>query len=111
MRDSKKTEHPSFCMFSFSRVTSNKGAPFFGSDILHKDFIKMTVSRADVDYHLGSNWYNENGIELEAYMTYSQFSEAIAGMNTQGVPVTLRRTRDGNMQFHDYPELPKSRNE
>lgn len=85
----KKT-HESYGMVSFSKY-SGRGCEFFGSDIKHNGGVTLRISRAEVDRHLSNNWYHDTERLIEIDLSYNQFVDAItAGMNTQGVPCTLK---------------------
>jgi len=82
--------HPSYGMISFSRYSG--GNPYmFGSEINHNGGISLTISQGERKRSLSRDWYMSRKSIVRVDMTYNQFAETIANMNTQGVPCTLRR--------------------
>lgn len=93
MKDSTRTEHESFGLAGFSRITSGSGQALFGSSIKHSNTIRFTVRRAEVDRHLEQDWYHPTRSQpiVEIEMSQAQFAEMITSMNMgNGVPVTIK---------------------
>lgn len=82
----------SYGMISASRVNST-GTPLFGSDIMHENFI--TVSIKEASHELGRSveiFPNKEIIRIA--MTAVQWADLLCNMNTQGVPCTIERRVD-----------------
>lgn len=94
-----KSKHPSYGMLQFSRM-SGAATNLFGSSIQHSDTIRLRISEASVTRMLNSDYFSNEGVLIEAEMSYSQFAEAITSMNAGGgVPITIRWMRDkGNIE-------------
>jgi hypothetical protein len=98
---------PAFVMLGFSRVSST-GQRLFGSQLIHHNYITMTISEAEYnrDSDLHSDWYTSGGKLplLEVAMSAEQFAEAITTMNVgSGVPATLTYH---NRERYEMPEMP-----
>lgn len=85
-----KTRHESFATISLSRVRSSEPMPFFGSSIMHHNFIELTLHGASMTRRLKNDWvYAETDI-AKVRMSETQFAEMITHMNYgDGTPVTL----------------------
>ena len=99
-------EHPSFGLLQFNRISGV--ARFFGSELAHDSYIKMTVSEAVVERKYNQEWYYQksNIPILQVRLTNLQFAELITSMNmNSGIPVTIERTEKGIR-----PSLPDKKN-
>jgi hypothetical protein len=95
--------HPSFGMLTFGSVHGN-GSPLFGSSILHRNTIRMTISKAEYNRNTGTDWVFERGLLIEAEMSPTQFADAITGLGSStGTPITLRYiTGEGKIEPPEY---------
>ncbi|KKN59272.1 hypothetical protein LCGC14_0543710 [marine sediment metagenome] len=83
--------HPSYGMISFSRGQGSD-ATLFGSSIKHHNTIRVTISHAERHMDNGTEHIFDRARIVEAIMSPTQFADAITGMNTSGVPITLQWT-------------------
>lgn len=86
--------HPSYGVAQFSRRSSSRNKPLFGSSIGHSQTIILTINRAhgvrSTDLSYDSYFAREQLIEVE--MSATQFAELLTSMNYgSGVPVTIRQ--------------------
>lgn len=103
--DEKRFEHPSYGMISFSKYTGGH-QNMFGSELIHNGGIALKISKASKRRHLHRDWFYPQDEIIEVNMSYSQFAEAIANMNTSGVPCTLRWVKGERIE-----SCPKQSNE
>jgi hypothetical protein len=95
-------KHESFGLIGISRF-SGGGSQFFGSDLIHDGGIVITIKKAEKERkHNSETYYGyENIIRVE--LSGSQFVDAItSGMNTQGVPCTIKRINGKNIPQVDH---------
>lgn len=86
-----KNTHESYGNIAINKFQSNQ-AEFFGSDIYHSGGISITISQAETERGYGRNRIYPRDQVIRVEMSYNQFVDAItSGMNTQGVPCTIRR--------------------
>lgn len=91
MKDKKENKHESFGMINICRYSGGNGQ-FFGSDLIHNGGISITINTASVKRDLSTNWYHSNDELIRVELSYNQFVDAItSGMNTGGVPCTIKR--------------------
>lgn len=81
-------EHPSFGTISFSRCQGGDVA-LFGSSIKHMNTIRMEVSHAELHRSLNRDWIMDRNLIVVAYMSPTQFVDAITMMNSGSQPITL----------------------
>jgi len=98
MKDDITVEHESFGLLSFGRRQSNVGKHLFGSSIKHRNTIVLSVNVADENRGLNRYWYFPKEKIIEVEMSYSQFAESIAAMDTQGIPCTIRKVVGKQME-------------
>ena len=105
MFENKKT-HKSYGMIQFSRITSSKAIPLFGSSIKHRDTIVLRIKEAEMVRELNKDHIFDRGTIVEVEMSQSQFAEAITSLNNgSGVPATIKWTReDGRIEECDYED-------
>lgn len=97
-------EHESYGMISISRFTGN-GSQFFGSDLIHNGGISITISNAEKATKLSSNWYHSNKELIRIELSSNQYVDAItSGMNTSGVPCTIKRYNSRGVEQIDHVE-------
>lgn len=86
--------HESYAVMGFSRGTyggTEKGVPLFGSSILHRHTITLTIRRAQLKRDLNHDWHHGREHLIEVELSAGQFAEAITTLNCgEGVPCTLR---------------------
>jgi hypothetical protein len=88
----KDNKHPSYGMLSISRVSGPKTS-LFGSLITHSNTIVLRISTASERRNHNNTWYHTDNNIVEIEMSPTQFSEVITNINTQGVPVTIRKVQ------------------
>lgn len=102
MKTEEESEHPSYGIVSFSRVTGNPGT-LFGSKLgNHESYIELRVSRCKliVDSSGEERVFGPmRGELIEVKMSAAQFSELITTMNIgMGVPCTISRVNLEEME-------------
>lgn len=107
MKDKYTKQHESYGMIDISRFTSN-GSQFFGSDLLHNGGISITISNAKKETKLNSDWYYQQDLLIRVELSHNQFVDAItSGMNTSGVPCTIKRITNKQVPQIDHVEDKK----
>lgn len=93
-----KIKHPAFGVFRVNRSTCGEH-PLFGSSILHRDVITLTVAHASMHRELHNDWVSMDKPIVQFEMSYSQFMEAVCNMTSgTGTPCTLGFTEhDGKI--------------
>lgn len=85
------SEHPSYGLARFSRITGGNRS-LFGSSIQSSNTITFTITRASHERDLGNDWYHSKNEIIEIEMSNNQFAELITSFNYgEGIPVTIRR--------------------
>jgi hypothetical protein len=82
-------DHPTFGVLSFSRISGTPSA-LFGSSVLHQNSILMEVQTAHLWRGLNYDHIHGDRVILRAEMSPTQFVDAITGLNSGDVPITLR---------------------
>lgn len=107
MKDEIKKQHESFGMIDISRFTSN-GSQYFGSDLVHNGGISITISNAEKVTKLNSDWFHAREELIGIELSHNQFVDAItSGMNTSGVPCTIKRYGKNRIEQIDHIEDKK----
>jgi len=91
MEDNKFSTHPSYGMMEIGRQICSGSVPLFGSSIGHHNLISLKIKHASVKRDLNKEWVHGEDTIVEVCMSYSQFTQAIMSLNTQGTPVTIVR--------------------
>lgn len=92
MKD-KNHKHESFGMIDISRFNSN-GSQYFGSDLSHNGGISISIHNAEKNTTYNSEFYHSKDELIRVELSHNQFVDAItSGMNTIGVPCTIKRYR------------------
>ena len=86
--DSDIYEHPSFGTIMFARCQGGKTA-LFGSSIEHNHTIMVEIKTAELERSLQRDWIHGRKIIVRARMSPTQFADAITGLNSSEVPITL----------------------
>ena len=99
--------HPSFGTISFTR-TQGGNSVLFGSSIKHNNVILLRISHAEKHRTDAQDYVFSRGIIVEAYMSPTQFADAITGHGSGGeAPITLQFTeKDGKI---DQPSFENKR--
>jgi len=101
MNKEQKT-HESYGMISISKFNGN-GNSFFGSDVEHEGGVSITISKATVERDLCREWYHPVDDIIQVDMSPNQYVDAItSGMNTSGVPCTIRRIAGKVVERDNY---------
>lgn len=93
-----RVKHPAFGTFRVNRSHSGDH-PLFGSSIMHRDTITLTVSHASMQRDLHSDWIHNDRPIVEFEMSYTQFMDAICNqLSGTGIPCTIQFTeKDGKI--------------
>lgn len=87
-------DHPSYGTMSFSRVQGHNGA-LFGSSVRHNHVVRLVISHAERHDSHGTEHAFSTRVIVEAYMSATQFAEAMSGVSGES-PITLQFTeKDG----------------
>lgn len=105
MREEPKvTEHPSFGMASFNRISGQ--TYLVGSEFTHQHFMSLTISRAKHARELARDWWFAQEELIEIWMSEAQFCEMISRPNIGGgVNVTLRRVNGKPVPKPPAPDM------
>ncbi len=99
--DTGYIEHESCGMIYIAKFTGQ--SEFFGSDIIQNGGIKIIISKASVKRNLSTEWYHGENEIIRVEMSSNQFIDAItSGMNTSGVPCTIKHIQGVKMQQIDH---------
>ena len=100
-------KHPSFGTISFSPTQGGSQA-LFGSSIKHNNAILLRISHAEKHISNATEHVFSRGTIVEAYMSPTQFADAITGHGSGGeAPITLQFTeKDGRI---DQPSFENKR--
>ena len=95
--------HPSFGKLTFGACQGGKSS-LFGSSILHNNVIRMEIKRAEYNRNNGTDYFFEREVLLEAYMSHTQFADAITGLgSSSGTPITLSYVKgEGNIEPPEF---------
>jgi hypothetical protein len=84
--------HPAWGLIGASRVSSGGGASLFDSDIPHREFVVVRLSRASRRRNLNSDFKHGEEQLIEIAMSEAQWASFVSTMNVgQGVPCTIER--------------------
>ena len=98
----KKKIHESYGMINISRFQSNK-SQFFGSDLVHSGGISISIKNAEESRYLHREWHHGFNELIRIELSFNQFVDAItSGMNTSGVPCTVKRFNGKGTEEIDY---------
>jgi len=107
MKEEEITQHESFGMLDISRFNGNN-SQFFGSDLVHNGGISITISHGEKGHKLNSDWYHGRDELIRIELSHNQFVDAItSGMNTSGVPCTIKRYAHKQVEQIDHVEDKK----
>ncbi len=100
-------QHSSFGTISFTRTQGGSQA-LFGSSIKHNNTILLRISHAEKHRSNANDYIFSRGVIVEAYMSPTQFADAITGHGSGGeAPITLQFTeKDGRI---DQPSFENKR--
>lgn len=91
----------SYGLISVSRVRSS-GTKLFGSNIEHNSFIKLKISNASLERKLNTDRYYDEENITSIYLSTNQWADMLTNMNSNGVPCTIRFTREhGTIEFKE----------
>lgn len=85
-------EHPAYGVIGAARVSSGGGAPLFGSDFLHQNYVVIRVSHAKLSRGLSHDWVNSDGRWpiVELALSEAQWATFVSTLNSgEGTPCTL----------------------
>jgi len=94
------TEHPSYGMIGYSRVSCSGKNVFFGSDLPVENYIEINIHAAELNRDLSRDWYHaDHGKKLiSVKLTSNQFAELLTGGNMgDGVPCTVTEVMGENI--------------
>lgn len=102
MHDSKEYNHPAFGQITASRVSAGGGVTLFGSDFKHRDFIRISISRSQLNRNLSHDWYFPRGEIVEVYLSEAQWATFLSTLNHgTGTPCTIDRV--GREKMSEIP--------
>lgn len=103
--DYEEMRHPSYGMISVHRQQGSKDSLFGSSVQRHYSTIVITIKEGVRRHELSRDWYHGDKIVCEVELTHAQFAEMITTPNvSDGVPCTIRYTRDGKfVRVEDPP--------
>lgn len=88
--DETTERHPAYALISASRVQGS--AQLFGSDFRHRDFVTISISRADNIRSLSSDWRHSRQQVVSVALSEAQWAAFVSHMNAgEGIPCTLER--------------------
>lgn len=111
MSDERVTDsHPAFGMIGAYRTqVGPPGAAVFDSDIRHQHTVVVKIQRAERTRELARDWIHGRDELIEIEMSEAQWASFVSSMNTSGVPCTLRRIGNEQVERVDYaPRLEHS---
>lgn len=109
MKEGIKYKHKSFGVIDISRFSSN-GSQYFGSDLSHNGGISITISNAEKVKGLSSDFIHPEESLIRVELSNNQFVDAItSGMNTTGVPCTIKRYGGKSVEQINHVEDKKER--
>jgi hypothetical protein len=107
MEKEDKKQHESYGMIDICRFTGN-GSQYFGSDLIHNGGVSISISNAEKVTKLSSDWYHSREELIRVEMSHNQFVDAItSGMNTSGVPCTIKRYANNRVEQKNHVEDKK----
>jgi len=93
--------HESYGMIDIAKFTGKR--EFFGSDIIQNGGINIVISKASVERDLSTEWFHAEEEIISVEMSSNQFIDAItSGMNTAGIPCTIKHINGKRMQQIDH---------
>jgi len=102
----EKQKHPSYGMMRFSRIQSSYAVPFFGTRLLHRNWIELTISEGESGRDLSRDWHMDGKQLIRVRLTEAQFATLITTLNYgSGSPCTIQRY-NGEM----VPDPPEQEN-
>jgi hypothetical protein len=88
--------HPAYGMIGVSRVEGD--STLFGSDFVHRRFMEITISRAEVTRTLSNYWHHGREELIRVKLSFSQWATFLSSPNVgSGVPCTIARDRGEQM--------------
>lgn len=99
--------HPSFITVRASRITSTPGASLFQSDIRHREFIRVTISKATRTRNLKHDWIFSSTTLVEFDLSMAQWGAFVSSFGDgSGVPATLNYVADLHLPTGNIPYAP-----
>jgi hypothetical protein len=93
--------HPAFGMAAVHKTSASHGAVLFDSEIQHRHYVTLTITRADRKRDLGHDWIHPGKELIEITMSEAQWAALVSSTNTSGVPVTISAIDNKSL-----PDLP-----
>ena len=84
------SDNPMYGMVSISNVTCGAGVPMVGSSMRHNHYMSIRVHKARRSRSIHHERLHSSELLLSLDITPNQFIDLLTGMNTQGIPCTLR---------------------
>lgn len=102
--DHEEMRHPSYGMISVHRQQGTK-SDLFGSSVQnHFSTLVITIKEGVREHSLSRDWYHGDKIVCAVELSHAQFAEMITTPNVgDGVPCTIRYTRDGKFVRVEEP--------
>jgi hypothetical protein len=94
--------HPAYAQISASRVSG--GAVLYGSDFLHRGFVRIRIASSTMRRSLSNDWpHAAMRPHIEVDLSEAQWAHFVSSMNVgMGTQCTLR-----NLVGEDVPDLPQ----
>lgn len=95
--DDGRETHPSWTLIRASRITSHPGRRLFDSEIAHREFVRVTLTKVTRQRDLHRDWlFGDTWPIIEIDMSMAQWGAFVSSFgDASGVPATLN--------FHDGP--------
>lgn len=104
MEDFKTYEHESYGVIEIARAQVSGGIPLFGSSILHRNVIHISIQTATLDRGLNRDWIHGCKHIVDFKMSPTQFADAITSLNVGGgIPITLDYVIGDEKSCRDEP--------
>lgn len=95
--------HASYGMIRASRVSGSFSGNLFGTEVDNSGCVEITVGNANLTQDLGDNWYYMYNTILKVALTPVQYAEFITNPNTEGVPCTIKYTKElGHIKYEPH---------
>ena len=92
----KRYRHPAYGQISVSRTSGGRTA-LYGSDFIHQQSVRVSISTSTMDRHLNSDWPHEDREIIEIEMSEAQWATFVSSFGIGGGVQCTIRHRDGKM--------------
>lgn len=96
--NSERLDHPAFGVIKLFKVSSSGENTLFGSNVNHRDFVRIDIQTAHVDRSLHRDWVHSDKTIVSLEMTFAQWAQFVSSMGDgTGTQVTLDKYRTGDL--------------